>query len=202
MGGVAREAALLRKVASTKSTAILTGPQESAAAAATQGSSLGLLRGSGISSANSLAGGGASLFGGTGRASVAGAGADSALLGPASTASVYLARRDFSALDNAFSSAGAAGLGLSTAGGTAAGGKSSKGAQRRLSTQGSAKYTRGLYLAGLRGMLSEMRGVRPAGTPAGHTQQLTARLTTGQARSKVSSTCVCSISGDAVVDVT
>jgi hypothetical protein len=49
----------------------------------------------------------------------------------------------------------------------------------------SVKYARGLYIAGLRGMLAEMRGVRPPGTPYGHTQQLTARLNPGQAHSKV-----------------
>lgn len=92
------------------------------------------------------------------------------------TSSVYLARRDFSALDHAFSTVGSKGA-------------SGAASDRRLSAQGSLKYTRSLYLAGLRGMLSEMRGVRPPGTPAGHTQELTLKLTAGQARYKVCGQC-------------
>jgi hypothetical protein len=118
--------------------------------------------------------------------------------------SVYLTRRDFSALDNVFSrsqaaaaaAAAAPASGASSAAGTPrsyqAGGLMSSAAAQQ-SQQGasfvrqgsSVKYARGLYLAGLRGMLAEMRGVRPPGTPYGHTQQLMARLNPGQAHSKV-----------------
>lgn len=110
-----------------------------------------------------------------------------------SAESAYLARRDFSALDNAFSTAGAAlppsesVITDSNRSGprSAVTDISRSGDQRKLQQQGSIKYARSLYLAGLRGMLTEMRGVRPPGTPYGHTQQLTARLKPGQARSKV-----------------
>lgn len=117
--------------------------------------------------------------------------------------SVYLTRRDFSALDNVFSrsqAAAAAAAAVPSSGTSSAaatprsyqGGLTSSAATQQgqqgasFVRQGSSvKYARGLYLAGLRGMLAEMRGVRPPGTPYGHTQQLTARLNPGQAHSKV-----------------
>jgi hypothetical protein len=126
---------------------------------------------------------------GPGQASVVGRGTP--------TDSVYLARRDFSKLDSAFSTAGAA---LTPAQSFTSALGSSPGASPRLSSKGMVKYARSLYLAGLRGMLAEMRGVRPQGTPYGHTQQLTARFSPGQARSKVSG---CALLGlDAVDDAT
>lgn len=159
VGGVAREAALLGKVATNKSPAMLTGSGLAAAqkgldADVTSNSSM-LLPGSSSSNSSRAPG----------------------FTGVSASESVYLARRDFSALDHAFSSGSVI---------------TSSGGQRLLSHQGSVKYTRGLYLAGLRGMLVEMREVRPHGTPYGHTQQLTPRLTPGQAHSKVGGeVCIC-----------
>lgn len=212
VGGVAREAALLRKVANTKSAAILTGPDAAAAAAAMSSSSSNPagLRGRVSTTASTAA-----AVGGGGVGAQGQMGALSGFAG--SSESVYLARRDFSALDHAFSSVSGAAQGRSPSaaavgasavsgagggvsgggggsGGGAGGGFSSSTAatspSRRLARQQSSassaiKYTRGLYLAGLRGMLAEMRGVRPPGTPYGHTQQLTPHLSQGQARSKV-----------------
>jgi hypothetical protein len=171
VGGVAREAALLRKVASTKSTAILTGagvePQTSNTLAtntsASTHKSFGGLKPLPLPDSSSAA----------------------------SSESVYLARRDFSALDNAFSSA-AVGPTASSAllgpSGSFKARSSSTASPRSSSLQqqqqsGRSKYARGLYLSGLRGMLAEMQAVRPHGTPYGHTQQLTARL--NPARGKV-----------------
>jgi hypothetical protein len=111
------------------------------------------------------------------------------------TDSVYLAHRDFSKLDSAFSTAGAA---LTPAQSFTSAHASSPGTSPRMSSKGMAKYARSLYLAGLRGMLAEMRGVRPHGTPYGHTQQLTARFNPGQARSKVSGTAL--LACDAIID--
>lgn len=94
---------------------------------------------------------------------------------------VYVARRDFAAVDNAFA-AGLADSASSVAPGTAGAGRvGGKGGQ-----QAAKASARALYLAGLRGMLWEMRDRRPADTPYGHTQPLAPHFTQASGTSKVS----------------
>lgn len=208
VGGVAREAALLRKVATNKSTAVLRGKL-----AVPVGCMCGFGRGMFKQHAVTAVSFAAALINCmciipqtnspslwscycTSAANVAeaaaAAGVHLAHNGPGQAAvvgqvtpvdSVYLARRDFSKLDSAFSTAGPA---LTPAQSFTSALASSPGTSPRMSNKGLAKYAHSLYLAGLRGMLAEMRGVRPHGTPYGHTQQLTAWFNPGQARSKVS----------------
>eukprot|EP00879_Flechtneria_rotunda_P032122 GHRR01035279.1.p1 GENE.GHRR01035279.1~~GHRR01035279.1.p1 ORF type:complete len:291 (+),score=93.29 GHRR01035279.1:103-975(+) len=85
---------------------------------------------------------------------------------------VYLARRDYTAVDHAFG-ADAASTALTAAGSTAAGVDNGRLAAQRQVTD------RALYLAGLRGMLWEMRHRRPPDTPYGHTQPLTPHFSQG-----------------------
>lgn len=163
VGGVAREAALLRKVASSKSTAILTGvgvePPTSNTPSTPSSKSFGGLKPLPLP--------------------------DSSSAGPSE--SVYLARRDFSALDNAFSSVAAPDASLLRPSKSFKAGSTTSGSNQQQQS-GCSKYARGVYLSGLRGMLAEMQAVRPPGTPYGHTQQLTARL--NPAMGKVCA-CVC-----------
>jgi hypothetical protein len=86
---------------------------------------------------------------------------------------VYLARRDFAAADHAFA-------------------VQQQAASQQQGRQGSSKRrqqlvpARALYLAGLQGMLWEMRKRRPPDTPYGHTQPLAPHFPAGAAVSKVS----------------
>eukprot|EP00775_Hariotina_reticulata_P006861 gene6859-7077_t len=89
---------------------------------------------------------------------------------------VYQARRDFTAADASL----AAGTGRDTA-------SAARGAAAGARTGGGVLPARSLYLAGLRGMLGEMRGRRPPDTPYGHTQHLTPHLKPGATVSKYGS---------------
>lgn len=153
VGGVAREAALLHKVASTKSMSILTGPDAAPS---------GFRPTSSFGRANT----------GTNRRVL-----QVGMQPEASGKFLYLVPRDFSALDHAFSRSASA----------VDDPQLPRQLQRKLSRKSSVKHTRHLYLMGLRGMLAEMRAVRPPGTPYGHTQQLKPKFAMGQgARNKVS----------------
>jgi hypothetical protein len=162
---VAREAALLHKVASAKSSStLLEGSGAAGAGAAGAAGAASAARQRGLHSSVSR--------GDVGQ--------------PVPPEQVYLARRDFAALDNTFAAAGPA----------PAAARHPRQQQQQQQQHGS-KYTRGLYLAGLQGMLWEMRAARPPGTPCGHTQQLTPQLAPGQARSKVCArVCVCVYLGE------
>lgn len=77
---------------------------------------------------------------------------------------VYLARRDFAAADHAFA------LQQQQHG---------RKAGKQQQQQQQVPAARVLYMAGLRGMLWEMRKRRPPDTPYGHTQQLTPHFSQG-----------------------
>jgi hypothetical protein len=86
---------------------------------------------------------------------------------------VYLARRDFAAADHAFAV-------QQQAADKAAGRQGTCRRQQQLVP------ARALYLAGLQGMLWEMRKRRPHDTPYGHTQPLAPHFLAGAVVSKVS----------------
>jgi hypothetical protein len=88
---------------------------------------------------------------------------------------VYLARRDFAAADHAFAM-------QQQAADKAAGRQGTSRRQQQLVP------ARALYLAGLQGMLWEMRKRRPHDTPYGHTQPLAPHFLAGAVVSKVSYT--------------
>lgn len=93
---------------------------------------------------------------------------------------VYIAKRDFTAADHAF----AEGM-IDPSSAAEPGSTRGRGRQQ----QQAKVSARGLYLAGLRGMLWEMRSRRPPDTPYGHTQPLAPHFTQGSATSKVSMGC-------------